>query len=93
MGSLRPVVVSSLSDARWRDELYFGSTYSMNDIEESLRGFFKRDLSAQELEAARAAMQIGEGLDGRKLKRLRRKAVLTERRKVNRHAERHRRRA
>ena len=60
----------------------------MNDTDESLRGLFKRDLSASELDAARAAMP-GEAVDGRKLKRIRRNAILTVRRKVTRHAERH----
>jgi hypothetical protein len=60
----------------------------MNDIDESLRDLFKRDLSASELEAARAATP-GEAVDGRKLKRIRRNAILAVRRKVTRHAERH----
>jgi hypothetical protein len=60
----------------------------MNDIDKSLRDFFRRDLSADELDAARAAAPV-EPVDGRKLKRLRRNAILAIRRKVTRHAERH----
>ena len=60
----------------------------MNDTDESLRDLFKRDLSESELEAARTAAP-GETVDGRKLKRIRRNAILGIRRKVTRHAERH----
>jgi hypothetical protein len=60
----------------------------MNDIDESLRDLFKRDLSATELEAARSATP-GKAVDGRKLKRIRRNAILAVRRKVTGHAERH----
>jgi hypothetical protein len=60
----------------------------MNDIDESLWDLFKRDLSAIELEAAHSATP-GEAVDGRKLKRIRRNAILAVRRKVTRHAERH----
>jgi len=60
----------------------------MNDIDESLRDLFKRDLSASELDAARAATP-GEAVDGRKLKNIHRNAILAVRRKVTRHAERH----
>ena len=60
----------------------------MNDQEESLRDLFKRDLSDSELEAARAATP-GEAVDGRKLKRIRRNAILGVRRKVTGYADRH----
>ena len=60
----------------------------MNELEESLRKFFRRDLSASELEAARTAT-LSEPVDGRRLKRIRRNAILAVRRKVNGHAERH----
>jgi hypothetical protein len=60
----------------------------MNELEESLSKLFRRDLSASELEAARAATP-GEAVDGRKLKRIRRNAILAVRRKVNGHATRH----
>ena len=60
----------------------------MNELEESLSKLFRRDLSASELEAARAATP-GEAVDGRKLKRIRRNAILAVRRKVNAHATRH----
>ena len=60
----------------------------MNELEESLQKFFRRDLSASELEAARAATPSGAA-DGRKLKRIRRNAILAVRRKVNGHTQRH----
>jgi len=63
----------------------------MNELEESLRKFFRRDLSASELEAARAATP-GKAVDGRKLKRIRRNAIVAVRREANGHATRHRRR-
>ena len=60
----------------------------MDELAESLRAFFKRDLSVSELEAARAAAPSG-AVDGRKLKRIRRNAILAVRRQVNGHAQRH----
>lgn len=60
----------------------------MNELEESWRNFFRRDLSASELEAARTATP-SETVDGRKLKRIQRNAILAARRKVTGHATRH----
>jgi hypothetical protein len=63
-------------------------TNIMSDLEEDWRDLFKRDLSASELEAARAATP-GETVGRRQLKRIRRNAILAVRRKVTGHAERH----
>jgi hypothetical protein len=60
----------------------------MSDQEENWQDLFKRDLSADELEAARAATP-GETVGRRQLKRIRRNAILAVRRKVTGHAERH----
>jgi len=63
----------------------------MDELEEHWQDFFRRDLAASELDAARAATP-GEAVDGRKRKRIQRNAILAVRRKVTGHAERHRRR-
>ena len=60
----------------------------MSDQEENWQDLFKRDLSADELEAARTATP-SEAVDRRRMKRIQRNAILAVRRKVTGHAERH----